>query len=760
MAEEKGKEYLPIIGNGEKMIEPVTKSFGGGETTYPRSYAEARDLVKSQVKGVQEQILQIPQEKIMEEIVLTVRMNDKFLAKSYVPQAFFKKADFENIGSRRWMYQTDDESEGIKYSKLHFIKVNQNKLSNFVEILEFEDSLLTDSFKNDIRKIEEVSLLKASEIIQGFEPDWAEGNVEFVLHPYDADNEAMIEKFKKNLVDLGVQEDTIKLKVYEGGPIFVSAVVNKKIVSDIADFNPLRTVHPLKLKFFPQLRGSDNTAHSLLPPLGKSISQIKVGVFDGGIEPTHPFLQKFSKENKSIGSVPIADGINHGTAVAGVILYGDLNQYEDNTRLEDPVIFVESFRVLPLNDPTDFDLYEAIDFIEKVVPARNDIDVYNLSFGPVGPILDDEISRFTYALDALAWNYRKLFVVAVGNDGDKTSPYNRIQAPADMVNGLGVGAYTYEYGSASRIKASYSCIGGGREGCKVKPDVCAFGGDRRNPIHLLNAADGATRWLSAGTSFSAPAISSKAAEILGRCNRFTPIVARALIIHAAQNPNQVDNELGYGFIEQDVDEILKCDSNKVNIIYSNSMNPTGMAKLPIPLPLNASITSDVHLSWTIATASKANALHVEDYTESAIEDTFYPHDKKYKFSKNGRGRTLNIVNNAEEIQELLNEGYVKSSLPVTGATEQYQSELARRGELKWDTVVKKWKRMRVSSLENPFLVLHGMGRNGSTDRIDYAVVVTISVPKYQGNLHEDILNEFKVLEPIDIRTRNEIMIQL
>ncbi len=68
--------------------------------------------------------------------------------------------------------------------------------------------------------------------------------------------------------------------------------------------------------------------------------------------------------------------------------------------------------------------------------------------------------------------------------------------------------------------------------------------------------------------------------------------------------------------------------------------------------------------------------------------------------------------------------------------------------------------MRVSSLENPFLVLHGMGRNGSTDRIDYAVVVTISVPKYQGNLHEDILNEFKVLEPIDIRTRNEIMIQL
>ncbi|MDT2302875.1 hypothetical protein P7H21_00800 [Paenibacillus larvae] len=42
-------------------------------------------------------------------------------------------------------------------------------------------------------------------------------------------------------------------------------------------------------------------------------------------------------------------------------------------------------------------------------------------------------------MDTLAWNYQKLFVVAVGNDGEAPSPYNRVQAPADLVNGLGVG---------------------------------------------------------------------------------------------------------------------------------------------------------------------------------------------------------------------------------------------------------------------------------------------------------------------------------
>ncbi|MDT2265881.1 hypothetical protein P7H12_23030 [Paenibacillus larvae] len=74
-----------------------------------------------------------------------------------------------------------------------------------------------------------------------------------------------------------------------------------------------------------------------------------------------------------------------------------------------------------------------------------------------------------------------------------------------------------------------------------------------------------------------------------------------------------------------------------------------------------------------------------------------------------------------------------------------------------DTVVKRWKNMRASSLENPFLVLRGIGRNGSIDRIDYAVIVTTGIPKYKDNLYEEILNEFKVLEPIEIRSRNEVL---
>ncbi|MFB6465401.1 S8 family peptidase [Cytobacillus sp. Hz8] len=757
MSDKNNKEYLPIIGYGEKMIEPVTKKGGFGTPIFPRTFSQARNHIKNQVSVLKENINNIPEEKRMDEIVVTVRLNEKFLAKSYTPNTLFKQARFENIGSRRWEIDGKDGKKE-KHSKMHFVKIDKDSLEEFELILSKEETQLTESLRNDIRKVEDISFLSGTEIVQGFDDKWEEGTVEFVLHPFGDDTEEMLNKFRKILDKNKVDPNSLRIKTYPNGPTFVSVFLNKKVLSDFTDFNPLRTVHPLTVDFFPELRSSQSNPLLLKPPVGKNISQIKVGIFDGGIDPSHPLLANYARENKSVSTRPVRQGVDHGTAVAGVVLYGDLNQYEDHSQLQEPTVSVESFRVLPKSNPADLDLYEAIDFIEEIVPTRNDIDVYNLSFGPSGPILDDEISRFTYSLDHMAWYHKKLFVVAVGNDGNKISPYNRVQAPADIVNGLGIGSYTFN-SNGEKVRADYSCVGGGREGCKVKPDIVAFGGDAHYPMHLLST-NHSDKWLHCGTSFSSPLIASKAAEILGRCNQFNPLVARALLVHSAQHHSQVDNELGYGIVDQSVDDILRCDENHVTIIYSSSLNPAAFAKLPIPLPVNSNIQGDVHLSWTIATLSKANPLHIEDYTESAIEDTFYPHYKKYKITKNTASKTLHIDNDAEEIASLVADGWAVSSLPCSSSPEQYQSEQARRGELKWDTVVKKWKRMRVSSLERPSLVLHGMGRNGSSERMDYAAVITISVPRFKGNLHGDILNEYNVLEPVFIRNRNEIMVPI
>lgn len=756
--ENNGPKYLPILGYGENLIEPSKKKFGSGPTTFPRTYSEAKTKVKEDIKRLRNSISSIPEDKKMEEVVVTVRLHEKFLAKSYTPNSLFKASQFENIGSRRWRKQNEDENEVL--SKMHFVKISPVSLDALEAALDTEEGSLTGSFKNDVQKLEELSILNQTEVLQGFDYDWHEGSVEFVLHPFGNENSEVIEKFTQLLKNNGVDTNSIKVKEYHDGPVFISAFVKRQILKEVADFNPLRTVHPLRVNLFPSTRSYDTSELKLFPPKGEYISPVKVGVFDGGIDVQNPFLVNYAKENESVESNPNINGMKHGTQVAGVILYGDLNQYPNNTQLDDPLVTVESFRVLPQSDPRDFDLYEAIDLIEKVIPSRKDIDVYNLSFGPIGPIFDDEISRFTYSLDRLAWNYRKLFVVAVGNDGHKPSPLNRIQAPADLVNGLGVGSFTFDYSTKERVRAYYSCVGMGREGCKVKPDLVAFGGDDKFPIHLLGLEPN-SKELSAGTSFSSPFIAGKAAEIMGRCNQFDSLSARALLIHSAMHPENVDDEIGYGFLDKNVDEILGCNENKVSIVYTASLNPTAIAKLLIPVPMNPNLQGDISLSWTIATLSKANALHAEDYTESAIEHTFYPHSKKFSLSKKGQSKTLHLENDADQIAELLKDGWQLSLQPVSSSPTQYQTELARRGELKWDTVVKNWKRMRSSSLEQPFLLLHGMGRNSSSfDRMDYAVVITIHAPKYAGNLYEDILNEYKVLQPVSIRTRSQLLLRV
>jgi len=99
-------KFLPILGYGERLIHPITRSSGGEGPQFPRTYEQARQLVKQQINVLKSNIRDIPAKKRMREVVATVRLNSKFLAKSYIPNSFFRESNMENIGSRRWVYFT------------------------------------------------------------------------------------------------------------------------------------------------------------------------------------------------------------------------------------------------------------------------------------------------------------------------------------------------------------------------------------------------------------------------------------------------------------------------------------------------------------------------------------------------------------------------------------------------------------------------------------------------------------------------------
>jgi hypothetical protein len=87
---------------------------------------------------------------------------------------------------------------------------------------------------------------------------------------------------------------------------------------------------------------------------------------------------------------------------------------------------------------------------------------------------------WTSTLEEILAAGETLCTIAVGNDGHLPAQLNRIQPPADLVNGLSVGAATSL--SEDWERCSYSCIGPGRSPGFVKPDGVAFGGNEDEPF--------------------------------------------------------------------------------------------------------------------------------------------------------------------------------------------------------------------------------------------------------------------------------------
>ena len=450
--------------------------------------------------------------------------------------------------------------------------------------------------------------------------------------------------------------------------------------------------------------------------------------------------------------------------MAGAILYGQLNGYNAQAQLPTPEVAVRSFRVFPPTQSWDFDLWEVVDTIEARVPQIADIKVYNLSIGPEGPIMDEEVTRFTYALDRLSYFKDVQFCVAVGNDGQ--TAYPRIQSPSDAVNAVGVGAWTFAVDNLfpKKVRAPYSCTGAGREGAKVKPDVAAFGGCENHPFHVVSLEPG-QRVLTMGTSFATPLVARQMAMVLGHAPELDPLTAKALVVHSAENPaGHPDYELGHGCIADSVTEILSCSPTRATAVFQGSVSPRRYVRLPVFLPDTVARfgrEQEVVVNYTMATIVRPRGVDVDDYTCSALEDRFFPHSRKHRFvnSKTRQERKVDI-GDKRLVGELTAGGWVDHG-PVTAPCNEYRPEQDRRAlDATWDTVVRRISPLRTAaSYFQPYLELHFMEReDGQGDPVKYAVVVTAEVPGYPFDVYREVRQQWKSLVPIQIRTLNEIMV--
>lgn len=754
-------EKHPIIAHGELYVEPIVKKSRPIDKSIPHEYEDAKRRILSDISDITEKI-KLQEEFFLDEKILCVRMEPKFEAKSYVPSSITQVSDnISLVGGRKYRF-VDNQGEP-QSAKLYFMKTTNGGIAALQSALEDGKRDTVKNWRHQVGSIRSIDLLSPDEKVMGFDAEWETGTVEIVLHPLSDETADMIDLFYRIS-----KIPTVKSQVrqYTNGFTFISAACTHENIENIKHLNFLRAVHPLGRINIAPIREQTGIEAPVIEP-SRQKSSITVGVFDGGSNPSIPLLSGYVNEHDCVQSASYPELVAHGTGVCGAVLHGNLAGKTKADRLPVPCVSVESFRVLPLQDGSDFELYEAIDAIENTVLTRPDIKLYNISFGPKGAVVDDSISRFTYVLDRLTYDVpdddiNPLFSVAAGNDGDLAYPCNRIQAPADMVNGLGVGAYSITPDNR-KIRADYSCIGEGREGAKIKPDFLEFGGSLDRPFIIAGATPN-TLAASAGTSFSSPLAVNKIGQLMAKSESITPHIGRTLLIHNAQiDSHLTQEEQGYGFCSEDMDNVLNCEDKKVTILYSGTLAPSQTVRLPVFAPQINNVCGNVTITWTVATIVDPFIGDPDAYTNNCIEDTFFPHEMVFMFSKKGVGnRKLNLLNEKHIAiaRDLLNTGYQKADFPVSHPSKKYWDETDLRAiDMKWDTVIRRYVRMRGSSLLNPAITLHAIARNGfGNAKLRYFAAVSIEAPRYIGSLYDAILQNYKNLTPIEIRNVNRIMV--
>ncbi|MGA9978195.1 MAG: S8 family peptidase [Candidatus Sulfotelmatobacter sp.] len=359
-----------------------------------------------------------------------------------------------------------------------------------------------------------------------------------------------------------------------------------------------------------------------------------VCILDSGVTHTHPLLAASLRPadahtyDPTWGTGDSAAWQGHGTAMAGVALYGDLQR-----RLLDhgPVFLQHGLESVKMLNPSGIQhdpvLYGAVTrecVARPEVRAPNRRRAFCMAVTSDSPAPGGRPSSWSAALDALAYGdgaNRQLILVSAGNvareDIDPSRYPGRndeqpVQSPAQAWNILTVGAYTEktaitdvqfrgwnpiapagEIGPASRTSVLWD------RQWPVKPDVVNEGGNWASDGNSVDSPDD----LGLLTTFHQPmvqqfttvrdtsAATAVVAEITGRMLAARPELwpesVRGLVVHSARWTPSMRNRMDaattqaqkvavlrrYGYGVADYTRALLSSINDVTLVAQDSLNP-------------------------------------------------------------------------------------------------------------------------------------------------------------------------------------------
>lgn len=319
----------------------------------------------------------------------------------------------------------------------------------------------------------------------------------------------------------------------------------------------------------------------------------RVCILDSGINTNHPLLRAAVGASESyVTGQDASDDTGHGTAVAGVALYGDVESCVSGNFWR-PQFWLFSGKILFLDPRTGEACFDE-KTIEKTISdaveyfvAEYRCRIFNLSIGNINSPYDGRhIRGIAYILDVLSRRHNILFVVSTGNfcgSDEPPVPENSwrdeypdylmhdssvIIDPATALNVLTVGSIARHnahvdeqrypeinaLSPASENQPSPFTRHGPSVRGAIKPELVALGGNLASPMRHANGQwhqdrrglgvltlnsnfVGNTLLKEAsGTSFSAPYITHLAARLLNDYPQASANLLRALLVNHANIP--------------------------------------------------------------------------------------------------------------------------------------------------------------------------------------------------------------------------------
>lgn len=764
----------PVLAGGERLRQEVERVSGFGPKFHPWTVDEARSAIRPQIVTLASAISEIPESLRGSRFVVEASIVPNYIAASYFPQRLFDEADLVVLGSRPTIapYRTEHGAERPQHTKAVILGATSQSLARLDRLASEEHPTRAQArLQEGFRPLRDLRLPTLEEVVR--EASNGERNFEAVLHPeWDPATRRIVPASRETYSKWIAFVNSLGGEVVEryrrtvGGLTFVPVVLDAGIVARAADFNPLRVLRPM-----PKLRPIRPTplrslgSQTLTPPAEAGPrSSHRVAIFDGGWDSACPYTGPFTTLHELTSESEEQELVEHGSAVTGAALFGEVRPGD---ALVQPPFFVDHYRVLPVPPAEeDFDLNWVLDRIVDTVRSSGH-RVVNLSLGPDLPIDDGDPHRWTVELDQLAAERDVLFVVSVGNNGeaDPDNGLDRIQVPGDLVNGVGVGACT-QSGSGTWARAPYSAVGPGRQGARVKPTGVAFGGDGgSNPYTGLGMA-GAI-YQGHGTSFAAPLVTRSVGSMLQYQSPTGSAVnlLRAMAVHYTDaDPDLRVEDVGYGRFHPNLEERLSCGPDTVTVLYQDTLSRGDVVGLPIPLP--DGLSGRIGIRWTLAITSPVDPADMAEYTQAGVELQFRPHSRAIPFTAPDNSRTyvVNVDRDSTRATELLRQGYRPADNAATRSGNRVRvSELTRRDEGKWETMIHASDRLLARSLFQPRLDLsyfarsRGMLRDEGVPDLDFALLVTIEARSGQS-LYDLVRTTYSVLTPIEIQVQPRVRV--